>query len=81
MSSTVTIDAFSVIPNLVIDLLGGPAIVAEVQRDSDREEITITMNTAQGDQQVTLSWASGQRITVLGVTVDLAPDNIDMFDA
>lgn len=76
-----TIDAFSVIPGLVVDLLGGPAMVSAVHRDHDSEQITLDLSTATGEHHVTLSWASGQRVTVLGVTVDNAPDNIDLFDA
>jgi hypothetical protein len=76
-----TIDAFSVIPGLVVDLLGGPAIVVGVDRDHDHEVNTLTLNTATGTHTIGLEWAGGQRVTVLGVTVDNAPDNIDLFDA
>lgn len=76
-----TVDLFSVIPDLVVDLLGGPAIVTEVHRNSDREEATLTLRNASGDHEVTASWSTGQRVTVLGIAVDGNVDNIEFWNS
>jgi hypothetical protein len=74
-------DIFNLMPGLVIELLGAPAIVTTVDRDSDHEIITFMVNTPQGDFELRGSWGSGQLVRVIGLAVDNQPDNIDLFEA
>lgn len=72
--------SFDLIPGLVIDFLGMPAIVMENDRDLENEVAHVTVNTPDGDQKFSMSWANSDTITVIGVTVGLSPDNIVLFD-
>lgn len=72
--------SFDMIPGLVIDLMGQPAIVIENDRDLEREIAHLTLNTPEGDQKVSMSWANADSIRVLGVAVNMEPDNISLFE-
>lgn len=73
--------SFDLIPGLVIDFLGMPAIVMSNSRGCDEEVAALVLNTAQGDVSVSIPWNMENTISVIGVTVDLEPDNIVLFDS
>jgi len=73
--------SFDLIPGLVIDFLGLPAIVIHNVRDHDNEIAYVTINNTDGELTFKASWAQPNTISVIGVTVDLQPDNIVLFDS
>lgn len=81
MSQPNLVCSFDLIPGLVIDLLGAPAIVMDNQRDLDREVATITLDREGTTHTIDISWAQASTINVIGVTVDLEPDNITLFNS
>lgn len=72
---------FDLVPGLVIDFLGEPAIVTASQLDVLRGVNTLTLNASDGDFEVDLSWASSRMVNVLGVARDCEPDNITLFNS
>lgn len=74
------VGAFDLIPGLVVELLGQPAIVISIDLDIDQEVNTVIINTPHGDHTLTLSWAEPDSIQVIGVCQGLHPDNITLFD-
>jgi hypothetical protein len=81
MSQPNLVCSFDLIPGLVIDLLGAPAIVLDNQRNSDTEVATITLDREGVTHTLDVSWAQASTINVIGVTVDLQPDNIVLFNS
>ena len=79
--SGILTDIFNLMPGLVLEDLGYPAIVREVSRDMDTETITFTVNTPDGDRTVMRSWARGDMVRLIGLAVDCNPDNIDLFNS
>lgn len=80
MAISVLTDTFNLMPGLVIDFLGGPAVIVEADRDIDREINHLTINTPTGDHEVALSWSGGQLVRVIGLAVHSEPDNISLWD-
>lgn len=74
-------DCFNLMPGLVIDYYGTPAIVTEVSRDIDREVVLVNVNTPDGDFALPMSWAQPHMVRVIGLAVDCEPDNIDLFQS
>lgn len=79
--TAVLTDVFNLMPGLVIEEVGLPAIVTSVIRDSDHETVTFTTNSPAGDSTIVRSWADGHMVRVIGLAVDCEIENVDLFDS
>jgi len=77
----VTLPAFNLVPNLVIDVAGSIAIVTEVDRsDHDSEIVRVTYgNSSEEEQTVALDYSD--YVTILGTSVERGPGTIEMFQS
>lgn len=89
VQSSVLTDVFNIMPGLVVEVVGLPAVVLDVTRDMDTEKITFTVNTPEGDLTLVRSWARGDTIRLIGLCVsaglgegdrDDYLDSLDLFE-
>lgn len=81
MNNTISTDCFNLMPGLVIDYVGQPAVVTNVIRDVQTEVITFSVNTPDGDVTLHRSWGRGDTVTIIGLCPNLDVDSIDLFNS
>lgn len=78
---TVQIDVFNLMPGLVIDYVGLPAVVKAVSRDHDAEVIYVDLDTPGGEASIARSWSNPSgTATLIGLSHDGDIDSITYFD-
>lgn len=78
--NTVQTDCFNLMPGLVIDYVGQPAVVVDVGRNLDTEVITFDVEIPSGQTiPLSRSWGVGETVTLVGISVNLDLDSIDLF--
>ena len=75
------VSSFDLVPGVVIEFLGQPAIVTSVSLDCDTEVATVTLNTPRADYELGLSWAVPNTINVIGLAQNCEPDNLVLFNS
>lgn len=74
------VSSFDLVPGVVVDLLGRPAVVITNRLDSDTEIATLTLDPGLGATiDLPVSWAASDHISVIGLAQDCDYDNISLF--